>query len=116
MTWLVVLGAASVAGAWLTSRSADMLDSPALVPSVAVLAVLCGVAAGFVPSAGPYWGLVPAVPYCGAFFLQVHEHWGNDASLWPLGLVLLLVGMAVPWLVGFTVGLTRAGTQRRGRT
>ena len=77
-----------------------------------VLAVLCGVAAGFVPSAGPYWGLVPAVPYCGAFFLQVHGHAGNDASLWPLGLVLLLVGMAVPWLVGLTVGLARTAARK----
>lgn len=104
---LVVLGTASVFGAWLSARGGEeMLDSPMVVYTVGVLTVLCGVAGGVAPLAGPYWGLVVAVPYLGAFVVEEKAP-VIGADLGFIGFGMLLAGMTVPWLAGFAVGQAR---------
>lgn len=122
-SWLIVVGVASVLGAVATFGTTpareDLFDSPALVPTLAILTVLCGFAGGFVPRWGPIWGLVPVLPYLGALAVQVNDPATIGGEFAPIGFGLLLVVLGVPWLAGFTVALARKqvrppSTQRSG--
>lgn len=118
-TWFVALLVAATVGIVVTIVAApaelghDLFDSPLLVPSIGVLAVLCGFAGWFVPAGAPYWGLAVAAPYFVGFFIQVGQGPAGDASFAPVGLVLLFVGMLVPWGVGFAVGVSRRAGRHR---
>jgi hypothetical protein len=117
LTWLTIVGGGSILGAVLTvvaapaSSGGDMFDSPMLPITLAALTVLCGLAGGFVPDWRTYWGLLPVVPYFAAFFIQTAQP-SVGASLAPVGFVLLLVGLVVPWSVGFAVGVSRRAGRR----
>lgn len=74
------------------------------------MAPLCGLPTlrlCFAPVAGPYWGLVPVLPYFGAFFVQMNDPSTIGAEFASIGYGLLLAALAVPWLAGFSAGLAR---------
>jgi hypothetical protein len=111
VTWLVVILAAATAGVvatTLTDHGLDIFESPLLMPAVGVLAVLCALAGWSVPAAGLLWGLVALVPYVLGFLLST----GGDAGLAPVGLILLVALMAVPWLFGVVTSIARRSRQR----
>lgn len=118
LNWLIVVAGASVIGAVVTvvaapaSSGGDMFDSAMLPLTLFVLTVLCGFAGGFVPAAGPYWGLVPVLPYLFVFAMQMSDAPAEDATFAPVSIVLLLMGLAVPWAAGFSVGLARTAGRK----
>jgi hypothetical protein len=110
-TWLVTILAVSTVGfvaTTLTDHGLDIFESPLLMPTVGVLAVLCGFAGWAVPAAGVLWGLVALVPYVLGFLLSP----GGDAGLAPVGLIFLVVIMVVPWLFGLVASIARRVRQR----
>ncbi|MFI6183363.1 hypothetical protein ACIA8R_48090 [Nonomuraea sp. NPDC051191] len=97
LLWAVILiagGVAAVAVCVLTARAVapdapkDVLDSPALLPAFAALAVLAGLAAWAVPH--PLWGAVAAAPFFVHFAAGVvGELRSGGQGLWPVGLLFL---------------------------
>jgi hypothetical protein len=114
MAWTLVLTAAGTAGITVTavttppSANGDVFESPLLLPSFAILAVLCGLAGWFSPAAGRYWGLAATGPYLIGFWVQVARHpAAPDADFSPLGFILLLILAAVPWGIGYATSAIR---------
>jgi hypothetical protein len=111
--WLVGLLLASAAGYGVTVLTApastghDPFDSPLLLPAIAVLGVLCGVAGWQEPRGGFWWGVVVAVPYLVGLWVQSTFFPGEGASLVLLGYAILVFLLLVPWLAGVVASLAR---------
>lgn len=111
--WFVGLFLASVAGFVLTVLTApastdhDPFDSPLLLPVIAVLAVLCGLAGWREPRGGFWWGVVVAVPYLVGLWAQSTFFPGEGASFVVLGFVILVLLFLVPWMAGAITGYVR---------
>jgi predicted Abi (CAAX) family protease len=109
--WLVailVTATAGIVATALTDRGMDVFESPLLVPTAGVLAVLCALAGWAVPAAGLLWGVVALVPYVVGFLLTTN----GDEGLAPVGLILLVALMAVPWLFGVVASIARRVRRR----
>jgi hypothetical protein len=102
--WFACLVVASVVGYVVTVLTAsadsghDLFDSPVLLPSITVLAVMCGFAGWAVPRAGPWWGVVVAVPYLAGLLTQIAI--GPDSAFAVLGVAILVILLLAPWLAG----------------
>jgi len=110
--WLVILLAAGGTGFFLTVITSpgysDLFESPLGLPSIAVLAVFCGLAGWYVPAVAPYWGLVTAAPYLLGFFPVVEANQPpDDADFSLIGFGTLFVLLIMPWLAGFVTGVVR---------
>ncbi|GGT27423.1 hypothetical protein ACFFV7_32155 [Nonomuraea spiralis] len=98
LLWAVILiaaGVAAVAVCVLTAPAVapgaprDILDSPALLPAFAALAVLAGLAAWAAPH--PLWGAVAAAPFFVYFAAGVAgELREGGQGMWPVGLMFLI--------------------------
>lgn len=107
VTGLICVTLASVGGAILTRTMADtgkLFDSPALIPTLAIITGLIAVAGWFAPAAGPYLGLAPVVPYLFALYMDPPA---IGASLGPVAALFLLLGLAIPWWFGFCASIIR---------
>lgn len=111
--WLVGLFLASVAGYLLTVLTApadtgrDPFDSPLLLPAIAVLGVLCGLAGWHEPRGGFWWGVVIAVPYLVGLWVQSTFFPGKGADFVVLGYAILVCLLLVPWLAGVIASVAR---------
>lgn len=76
----------------------DFFDSPFLLPSFAVLALLSGLAGWFAPRLGFVWGLAAAAPFFAYFAAGVVRdlRGGGGQGLWPVGLIFLVGLTLVP--------------------
>ncbi|MFI6599406.1 hypothetical protein ACIBHX_24405 [Nonomuraea sp. NPDC050536] len=82
----------------------EVFDSPILIPSFLLLAVLAGLAGWQAPRMGFLYGPLAAAPFLVHFVVGVIRNRG-DQGLWPIGLIYLIGLTVLPVAAALTTSL-----------